>query len=45
MTVEIKVPSIGESVSEVTIDHWLKKEGEAIERDATVAVLESEKAT
>jgi 2-oxoglutarate dehydrogenase E2 component (dihydrolipoamide succinyltransferase) len=45
MTIEIKVPSVGESVSEVTIDHWLKKEGEAIERDKTVAVLESEKAT
>ena len=45
MTVEIKVPSVGESVSEVTIDQWLKKEGEAIERDKTLAVLESEKAT
>ena len=45
MTVEIKVPSVGESVSEVTIDQWLKNEGEAIERDKTVAVLESEKAT
>lgn len=45
MTVEIKVPSVGESVTEVTIDSWLKKEGEAIERDKTVAVLESEKAT
>src|SRR5919197_846351 len=45
MTVEIKIPSVGESVNEVTIDQWLKKEGEAIERDKTVAVLESEKAT
>jgi len=45
MTIEIKVPSVGESVSEVTIDQWLKQEGEAIERDKTVAVLESEKAT
>lgn len=45
MTVEIKVPSVGESITEVTIDSWLKKEGEAIERDKTVAVLESEKAT
>jgi 2-oxoglutarate dehydrogenase E2 component (dihydrolipoamide succinyltransferase) len=45
MTVEIKVPAVGESVREVTIDQWLKKEGEAIERDKTVAVLESEKAT
>lgn len=45
MTVELKVPSVGESITEVTIDSWLKKEGEAIERDNTVAVLESEKAT
>jgi 2-oxoglutarate dehydrogenase E2 component (dihydrolipoamide succinyltransferase) len=45
MTVEVKVPSVGESVTEVTIDSWLKKEGEPIERDKTVAVLESEKAT
>jgi 2-oxoglutarate dehydrogenase E2 component (dihydrolipoamide succinyltransferase) len=45
MTVEVKVPSVGESVTEVTIDSWLKKEGESIERDKTVAVLESEKAT
>ena len=45
MTVEIKVPSVGESVSEVTIEQWLKQEGEAIERDKTLAVLESEKAT
>ncbi|HTD65921.1 MAG TPA: 2-oxoglutarate dehydrogenase complex dihydrolipoyllysine-residue succinyltransferase [Candidatus Limnocylindria bacterium] len=43
--VEIKVPSVGESITEVTIDSWSKKEGEAIERDKTVAVLESEKAT
>lgn len=45
MTVELKVPSVGESITEVTIDSWLKQEGEAIERDKTVAVLESEKAT
>jgi 2-oxoglutarate dehydrogenase E2 component (dihydrolipoamide succinyltransferase) len=45
MTVEIKVPAVGESVSEVTIEQWLKQEGEAIERDKTLAVLESEKAT
>jgi 2-oxoglutarate dehydrogenase E2 component (dihydrolipoamide succinyltransferase) len=45
MTVEVKVPSVGESVTEVTIDKWIKGEGEAIERDKTVAVLESEKAT
>jgi 2-oxoglutarate dehydrogenase E2 component (dihydrolipoamide succinyltransferase) len=45
MPVEIKVPSVGESVTEVTIDKWLFQEGDAIERDKTIAVLESEKAT
>jgi 2-oxoglutarate dehydrogenase E2 component (dihydrolipoamide succinyltransferase) len=45
MTVELKVPSVGESVTEVTVEQWLKREGEAIERDMAVAVLESEKAT
>jgi 2-oxoglutarate dehydrogenase E2 component (dihydrolipoamide succinyltransferase) len=45
MTVELKVPAVGESITEVTIDSWLKREGDAIERDKTVAVLESEKAT
>ncbi len=45
MTVEVKVPSVGESVTEVTIEQWLKQEGDAIERDKTLAVLESEKAT
>ena len=45
MTVELKVPSVGESITEVTIDSWLKNEGDAIERDNPVAVIESEKAT
>ena len=45
MTVEVKVPSVGESVTEVTIESWSKPEGAAIERDQTLAVLESEKAT
>ena len=33
MTIEVKVPTVGESVTEVTIEQWLKREGEAIERD------------
>ena len=45
MPVEIKVPSVGESVTEVTIDKWLFQEGDSVERDKTIAVLESEKAT
>lgn len=45
MAVEIKVPQMGESISEVTIDKWLLKEGDAIEADRPLAVLESDKAT
>ena len=42
---DIKVPAIGESISEVTLLKWLKKEGEYVERDEVIAELESEKAT
>jgi 2-oxoglutarate dehydrogenase E2 component (dihydrolipoamide succinyltransferase) len=43
--VDIKVPSIGESINEVTLVQWLKKDGEYVERDDVLAELESEKAT
>ncbi len=43
--IEIKVPAIGESISEVTLIKWLKKDGEYVERDEVIAELESEKAT
>src|SRR6478609_7704358 len=43
--IEIKVPTIGESISEVTLLKWTKKEGEYVERDEVIAELESEKAT
>ena len=43
--VEIKVPTIGESITEVTLLKWVKKEGEYVERDEVIAELESEKAT
>lgn len=45
MSIEIKVPAVGESISEVTLVKWLKKEGEWTERDEVIAELESEKAT
>jgi 2-oxoglutarate dehydrogenase E2 component (dihydrolipoamide succinyltransferase) len=45
MAVEIKVPSVGESISEVTLAKWLKKDGDYVERDEVLAELESEKAT
>ncbi|MEQ1624877.1 MAG: biotin/lipoyl-containing protein, partial [Sediminibacterium sp.] len=43
--IEIKVPNIGESISEVTLLKWTKKEGSYVERDEVIAELESEKAT
>ncbi len=43
--IDIKVPTVGESISEVTLLKWTKKEGEYVERDEIIAELESEKAT
>jgi 2-oxoglutarate dehydrogenase E2 component (dihydrolipoamide succinyltransferase) len=45
MAIEIKVPTVGESISEVTLVKWLKKDGEYADRDEVIAELESEKAT
>jgi len=43
--IDIKVPTVGESISEVTLLKWVKKEGEYVDRDEVIAELESEKAT
>ena len=43
--IDIKVPTVGESISEVTLLKWLKKSGDFVERDEVIAELESEKAT
>jgi 2-oxoglutarate dehydrogenase E2 component (dihydrolipoamide succinyltransferase) len=43
--IEIKVPTVGESISEVTLLKWVKKDGDYVERDEVLAELESEKAT
>ncbi len=45
MSIEIKVPSVGESINEVTLIKWIKKDGDWVERDEVIAELESEKAT
>ena len=45
MVVEIKVPTVGESITEVTLVKWIKKTGDWVERDEVIAELESEKAT
>jgi 2-oxoglutarate dehydrogenase E2 component (dihydrolipoamide succinyltransferase) len=44
-TIEMKVPTVGESISEVTLIKWIKNEGEYVERDEVICELESEKAT
>jgi 2-oxoglutarate dehydrogenase E2 component (dihydrolipoamide succinyltransferase) len=43
--IEIKVPTVGESISEVTLVQWLKADGEWVERDELLCEMESEKAT
>ena len=43
--IDIKVPTVGESISEVTLVKWLKKNGDYVQRDEVIAELESEKAT
>jgi 2-oxoglutarate dehydrogenase E2 component (dihydrolipoamide succinyltransferase) len=43
--IDLKVPSPGESITEVTIARWLKKDGEYVEKDQEVAEIDSDKAT
>ena len=43
--VELKIPAVGESITEVTISEWLKESGETVEMDEAIAEIESDKAT
>jgi 2-oxoglutarate dehydrogenase E2 component (dihydrolipoamide succinyltransferase) len=45
MSIEIKVPAMGESVSEATVARWFKKEGDAVVRDEPLLELETDKVT
>jgi 2-oxoglutarate dehydrogenase E2 component (dihydrolipoamide succinyltransferase) len=45
MSLEMKVPSVGESISEVTVSQWLKNDGDHVEMDEVICELESDKAT
>ena len=45
MSLEIKIPQVGESISEVTLSTWLKNDGDYVEMDEVLCELESEKAT
>ena len=43
MSIEVKVPTLGESVSEATVGQWLKKPGEAVALDEPICSLETDK--
>ena len=45
MTIEIKVPSLGESVVEATVAKWYKNEGDAVALDEPLLELETDKVT
>ena len=45
MSKEMKVPTVGESISEVTVGQWFKKDGDLVQLDEVLCELESDKAT
>lgn len=45
MAIQVKIPTVGESITEVTIANWLKKDGDVVKMDEVIAELESDKAT
>jgi 2-oxoglutarate dehydrogenase E2 component (dihydrolipoamide succinyltransferase) len=45
MPIELTIPSVGESITEVQIAEWLKSDGDAVKKDENVAVIDSEKTT
>ena len=45
MSTDIKVPAMGESVTEATVARWFKKEGDAVARDEPLLELETDKVT
>jgi 2-oxoglutarate dehydrogenase E2 component (dihydrolipoamide succinyltransferase) len=45
MKIEIKVPTVGESISEATIGSWTKKSGEFVKRNEVLLLLETDKAS
>src|SRR5271169_875939 len=45
MAIEIRVPTLGESISEATVGKWFKKAGEAVRADEPLVELETDKVT
>jgi len=45
MSITVKVPAVGESITKITIANWIRQEGDLVKMDEVIAELESEKAT
>jgi len=45
MAIELKVPTVGESITEVQMGEWLKREGDSVARDEVIAKIETDKVT
>ena len=45
MVLEMKIPSPGESITEVEISQWMVKDGDIVSKDQTIAEIDSDKAT
>src|ERR1700710_142593 len=45
MAIELKVPTVGESITEVQIGEWLKAEGDSVSRDEIIVKIETDKVT
>ncbi len=45
MSIELRIPSAGESIQEVQIGQWLKREGDRVRRDESVVELDTDKAS
>ncbi|HTM46639.1 MAG TPA: 2-oxoglutarate dehydrogenase complex dihydrolipoyllysine-residue succinyltransferase [Polyangiaceae bacterium] len=45
MSIELKIPEVGESITEVVVGDWLKREGDAVRRDEALVMIETDKVT
>jgi 2-oxoglutarate dehydrogenase E2 component (dihydrolipoamide succinyltransferase) len=45
MPIDLKIPEVGESITEVQISEWLKSEGDIVKQDEPLAVIDSQKTT
>ncbi|HEX4349102.1 MAG TPA: biotin/lipoyl-containing protein, partial [Verrucomicrobiae bacterium] len=45
MPIELTIPTVGESITEVQINEWLKSEGDSVKQDEPLAVIDSQKTT